>query len=488
MDFHHLVRPYSPWFHESGHDEWGRQRAKLPVFHRPVFDSIREHLDGTGQILSVIGPRRVGKSTLLRQLVVRLIADGVPPSRIIYYSLDDAALYLRGASGGDVIEAIMEHVLKVAQDGRPFYLLLDEVQTLDAWELYLKKYYDLKYPVRIVVSGSASSPIFKKSRESLLGRVNDFHVLPFSFREYLLHHTQADMQLQSYASRLQQCGAEVRGMFTRTPEHHELANVNIPTPEPELWTTIQKHLDNYMVDGGFPEVWEMDTQEEKIDYLFSNQVTKVITEDLVLAVEFRKPEQLKKFYISLLERPGREVNMSLLSSELGINVQQIDKYLPLLEMTDLIRHAEKFRPSPVRVHQGSRKFYPVDLALRNAVLRLGHEIHEDPTIIGTYAETLAFNALMKWPGVLGVDYYRDGKKEVDFVVHTRQSMYSPIEVKYRNQVSNKDARTLLQFSVKYNCHTPILVTKNIDGFGRHTLNDDTTYFQMPLGIFLLLFD
>ena len=57
---------------------------------------------------------------------------------------------------------------------------------------------------------------------------------------------------------------------------------------------------------------------KKIQYLFDNQVNKVISEDLVLAAEFRKPEQLKRFYVSLLEKPGREVSITALSKDLGI--------------------------------------------------------------------------------------------------------------------------------------------------------------------------
>jgi predicted AAA+ superfamily ATPase len=300
----------------------------------------------------------------------------------------------------------------------------------------------------------------------------------------LLYQVRDNQNLLGELESFERAGREIMGMFARAPEYADLGGVSVPDPNEDLWTVVEAALGEYMVQGGFPEVWKMDTQEEKIEYLFRNQVTKVITEDLVLAVEFRKPELLKKFYISLLEQPGREVNMSLLSQELGINVQQIDKYLPLLEMTDLIRHADKFRPSAVRVHQGNQKFYPIDLALRNAVLRLDSDILRDPSIMGAYAETLVFNALKKMPGVLGLDYYRESQKEIDFIVHTRPYRYFPVEVKYRNKVHSQDAAGLLRFKSKFDCHVPLLVTKKRDGFGVHPEG----YFQMPLGLFLLLFD
>jgi predicted AAA+ superfamily ATPase len=216
-----------------------------------------------------------------------------------------------------------------------------------------------------------------------------------------------------------------------------------------------------------------------------NQVNKVITEDLVLAVELRKPEQLKQFYISLLEKPGCEVNMSSLSRELGISVQQIEKYLPLLQMTDLIRSASKFRKSSVRERTGSQKFYPVDLALRNAVLRLGREVLNDPGTLGLYAETLVFNALKKWLGTLRVDYYRESQMEVDFVVHTRPMQYLPIEVKYSSKISQDDVKGVHRFRSRFHCSMPFVITKDRDAFG---LDEDLGVFKIPLILFLLMFD
>jgi len=382
-----------------------------------------------------------------------------------------------------MIEALMEHMLPFGQDGKA-YLFLDEIQRLERWEQYLKKYYDLRYPVRVVISGSASSPIFKKSRESLLGRVKDYHLLPFSFREFLLYELREEQSLTEEVKQFAQAGNNVKGMFARDPTHVDTTSVDLPSMSDALWSICQDVLRRYLVDGGFPEVWTMPTAEKKIEYLFDNQVNKVISEDLVLAVEFRKPEQLKAFYVSLLERPGQEVNLSSLSQAIGVGTQQIDKYLPLLEMTDLLAHAGKFRNSPVRVRKGTRKYYLVDLALRNAVLRIGQELLDDSDMLGLYAENLVFNALRKWQGVLQVDYYRYRQYEVDFIVHTRPSRYLPVEVKYRQSIASHDLRGLHHFRDRYSCHFPVLVTKKRDDFGM----DTGGVFRLPLPYFLLLFD
>ncbi len=474
-----LLEPYSPWITDASATR-ANWRETVPSFRRPVFSNLLAELHQTRQIISVTGPRRVGKSTLLQQLVVHLLEkQKIDASKVWYYSMDDPARFRKGAMSGDEIIEEMAVSLAAANPDKN-YLFLDEIQRADRWELSLKKCYDLKYPVRFIVSGSASSPIFKKSRESLLGRITDYHVLPFSFREFLLHQL-GSHPLVDEVKKIRKAGLRMMGVLSRSPQHLRLSGAKIPEMSEELKERAEREFAKYLVDGGFPEVWKLPTADKKIDYLFDNQVKKVIYEDLVLATEFRKPDELKAFYVSLLERPGAEVNLEKMAREVGINVQQIKKYLPLLEMTDLVRDAEKFRKSAIRLRHGNRKFYLVDIALRNAVLRIGKEVLRDDAILGLYAENLVFNALKKWKGILQIDYYRDGSKEVDFVVHIRPNTYLPIEVAYRKRIIEKDLAGVRAFCDKYTCMVPLVITKNEQKY-------DGELFRMPLLLFLLLVD
>jgi hypothetical protein len=410
------------------------------------------------------------------------IRGGEDPNKLVYYSLDDPALLRPNVQPGQVVESIMIELSKRAGKQKVL-LLLDEVQRLERWELYLKKYYDLNYPIRFVISGSASSPIFKKSRESLLGRVKDYHLLPFSFREFLMYSLQDQPALLREVAATRETGAELMGMLAGDLKHLDLQSVILHDLSAELWTASENLFKQYIREGGFPEVWKLATWEQKIDYLYDNQVKKVIYEDLVLAAEFRKPEQLKRFYLSLLERPGREVNLSAVASETKIDVQQVEKYLPLLEMTDLVAHMEKFRKSPLRVRRGSMKFYLVDLALRNAVLRLRGDITNDSDTMGLYAENLVFNALRKWRGTITIDYYRDRDGEIDFIVHTRPQRYAVVESKYRESIDDSDLRTVHNFVRRFGTTAGLVISKRREDFG---LQGDI--FFLPLLHFLLLFD
>jgi len=477
MDIVALLQPYNPWL-ELG--EKGLQ--EVPAFTRPIFQDLILDLQKLPQILSITGPRRVGKSTLLHQIVRQHLQQGHPPELLIYYSLDDPALFRPSIDRQRFMDVLMREVKRRAGRKRVF-LLLDEVQRLERWELHLKKYYDLRYPVRMVVSGSASSPIFKKSRESLLGRVKDYHLLPFSFRELLLFRFQEKGEIIEELEQIHEDGVAVMGMFAGAPKHLDLRTVNIRNVSGQLWQLAQEAFPQYLSEGGFPEVWTLDTWERKTDYLYDNQVKKVIYEDLLLAAEFRKPEQLKRFYISLLEQPGREVNLSRIAEDTGILPAQVEKYLPLLEMTDLVTHVEKFRKSALRVRRGSVKFYLVDLALRNAVLRLHEAEILDSATLGLYAENLVLNALKKWRGTIAIDYYREGNAEVDFVVHVGSRKYLPFEVKYRDAIEDKDLLPIRNFVKKFRAPSGVVVTKRPEDFGRRD-----GLFLIPLLHFLLMFD
>lgn len=478
MNLEELLGNYNPWW--QGADQGFQD---VPDFQRPVFRSITRDLLTQRQIISITGPRRVGKTTLLRQLVRFLIlSQGRPPDQLIYYSLDDPALFRPGVDQGKLFESLIVELRKRA--GRQkVWLFLDEIQRLDRWELHLKKYYDLNFPIRFVISGSASSPIFKKSRESLLGRVKDYHLLPFSFREFLLYNLQGNPDLLAEFDSVYDTGISLMGMLAGAPQHLDLQHVTLEPLSDSAWEIANGLFHRYIREGGFPEVWKMQTWDQKIDYLYDNQVKKVIYEDLVLAAEFRKPEQLKRFYLSLLEKPGQEVNFSTVASETGVGLQQVQKYLPLLEMTDLVNHVERFRKSPLRVRRGNVKFYLVDLALRNAVLRLRDDFTADPQIMGLYAENLVFNALHRWRGILALDYYRQRNREIDFVVHLRPQRYLPIEVKYQEAIPVSELDVILDFIRRFKASTGLIVGKNRGDFG-----SKNGLFYLPLQHFLLLFD
>jgi predicted AAA+ superfamily ATPase len=462
-----LLGPYNPWW--SGD-------FFTPNFKRPVFHKIYKDLFSLKQIISIIGPRRIGKTTLLKQTIKELIhVNGVAPAQIIYFSFDDPLMmdaHLRERFFDDLMKWV-----DVKHREKTVYFFLDEIQRFEKWELYLKKYYDLGFPCRFIISGSASSPIFKKSRESLLGRVKDYHLLPFSFKEFVYFHRSQDVELLEFVNSAAQFGEKFKINAAFDWKNIDMGKLSL---SPRILDELSLLLNSYFVEGGFPEVWEMSEIVAKQQYLFDNQVQKVIFEDLVIATEFRKPENVKRFYLSLIEQPGQEVNLEKASERIGVSRIMLEKYLPLLEMTDLVKSLPKFSKRPFKFRRGSVKCYLVDLALRNAILKIGNKILEDKTMLGFYAENLVFNALRSFEGTIELSFFKEQNKEIDFVMTLGSKRYLPVEVKYREAVD--DTAAIRWFIKSYEQEFGIIVTKH---FFKNTENNNLVF--IPLTVFLLMF-
>lgn len=463
-----ILNPYNPW--------WGNREFNIEAFRRPVFKKIFNDLTTLKQIISVTGPRRVGKTTILKQIAKELItSQGVNPKQVIYFSFDDPLL-LEPYIKEKFFDTLIKWVDTQQRSGST-YLFLDEIQKFDKWELYLKKYYDLGFPLKFIISGSASSPIFKKSRESLLGRIKEHHLLPFSFQEFVYYNKGNDQEVLDFVTKASEVGFKLQRemLIDWQPLGH--SKLDIPA---HIYGELNILLDRYFVEGGFPEVWQIKDMVAKQEYLFDNQIQKVIFEDLVIATEFRKPENIKRFYLSLLEQPGQEINLEKVAGEIGASRIMLEKYLPLLEMTELVKTVPRFSKKPLKFRRGSVKGYLLDLALRNAVLKIGDKILEDKNMMGYYAENLVFNALRKFEGVIEKSFYKDRNQEVDFVVTLGGNRYLPIEVKYRDTID--DLAGIQYFVRNYNQKLGIVVTKH---FIENKENNNLMF--IPLSIFLLFF-
>ena len=462
-----ILKAYNPWW--QGHEE---AFADLPGFRRDVFDDLYADVRGLPQMVSVTGPRRVGKSTLLQQCIQQLIADAPDPQaqarRIVYFSMEDPGLELPGVDRDRFFNELVAAAVEAAKEGAT-YLLLDEIQRFPRWELYMKKYYDLKTPVRFVVSGSASTPIFRKSRESLLGRIKDFHVLPFSFREWHFgkHFSEADSPYpklrRTYLADASRLSREIKvfgnALRVEASTKDLIAILNRGDGLVGATAEEKEAVHEFLFEGGFPEVWNLPSLLAKQDYLYQNQVERVIFEDLLVAAGFRKPEMLRRFYLGLLKDAGRESNLSQVSKELGMVRSTIDSYFPLLEATDLVWRLHKHTSTKATPKAGNFKTYLVDLAVRNAVLKLSKDaMAADPILLGAYAENVVANHLRRWPGLVELGYWRRNNDEIDFIVDLGATRIA-VEVKYRNQVQDKDVLKAARLAQDHGCEACVVVTK-----------------------------
>lgn len=484
---------YNPWW-KDGEAAF----AGLPEFHRDVFDDLYADIQRLPQMISVTGPRRVGKSTLLRQCIRKLIQEHgqEQAQRIVYFTMDDPALLLPHVDMDRFFEELVAEFAKRAKDG-PVYLFLDEIQKFPRWELYLKKHYDLKTPVRFVVSGSASAPIFRKSRESLLGRIHDYQVLPFSFREFCFFE---DASVSSSLAKLGR-GLQLKSpaqfiralsyLIDRTADSNGVrGGIEVELVAKQQYEREKMAVHHYFFEGGFPEVWQLPDILAKQEYLYQNQIERVIFEDLLVAAEFRKPEMLRRFYLGLLAEPGRETNVTKLSKDIGITASTITSYFPLLEATDLVWRLHKYTGSKATAKAGNFKSYLVDLAVRNAVMKLTPErLLADEPVLGLYAENIVANHLRRWPGLVELAYYRERNNELDFIVDLGATRIG-IEVKYRATLNENELNKSRTLAESLGCEAYVVVCKERpDETLEKRLQEKSgiPLVVVPLADFLLLF-
>ncbi|MCL6002207.1 MAG: AAA family ATPase, partial [Candidatus Thermoplasmatota archaeon] len=107
-------------------------------FKRDIYDTIKSKMTSRF-IISITGLRRIGKTTILYQIIDNLLTSGVDQSDILFFSFDE-----RSADVGDVIETYVTFQKKDLREQRVF-VFFDEIQKCEGWENELKKYYDL-YP------------------------------------------------------------------------------------------------------------------------------------------------------------------------------------------------------------------------------------------------------------------------------------------------------------------------------------------------------
>ena len=150
------------------------------------------------------------------------------------------------------------------------------------WELYVKRYVDLRYPIRFIISGSASNTIFRKSLESLLGRLVEISLPPFTFRECVRYHSpQTEPLLSTLAQQVFDIGdASSLARFNRL-----VASETVP----EKIRQWDAYADEYAQAGGFPQLWTVHNVVERSAFVDQQFVQRVTLEDLRLVKDIRRP-------------------------------------------------------------------------------------------------------------------------------------------------------------------------------------------------------
>ena len=148
----------------------------MTIIKRKLFDEIKEHLDKK-EISLIVGPRQVGKTTIMKELKNYLEKEG---GKVLFLSLDYEADSIFFNSQEDLLRKIK---LELGNDRG--FVFIDEIQRKENAGIFLKGIYDLGLPYKFIISGSGSLELKEKINESLAGRTRNFFMDPVDFEEFV---------------------------------------------------------------------------------------------------------------------------------------------------------------------------------------------------------------------------------------------------------------------------------------------------------------
>ena len=322
------------------------------------------------QIEVIVGGRRMGKTTLIRQFIKRLIQQGVEAKDILYLALDNPSLSATPLS---------EHLKNIRKihlhdRGRKLFLFLDEVQESVNWEAELKSLYDMER-LKIFCTGSTSAWIARE-RSRLTGRQIITTLYPLSFTEFLSFHSESPGLSEDYK--------------------------------------YERLQEDYLEKGGYPE----NVLNPSIEYL-SNLVEDILSRDLIRIYPIKKAYALKDLLRLIASSVGSRTSFNKIGKVLGLSVDTVKEYVNYLEAAFLVKSVEKWTTSHTEKIYAQKKIYLWDTGIKTILAGAAD--------LGARAENAVLMELSRKKMALG--YFAESEKEVDFVVGEAKR-FIPVEVKF----------------------------------------------------------
>ena len=275
---------------------------------REIEDQIRQKLKTSQKIITLFGPRQVGKTTLVKKILAGW------KGKTLYLSAERLEVQTQLANYS------LPH-LKALFGGYQL-VVIDEAQYLSNIGVIAKIIYDSKIVPHLILTSSSSFDLANKTQEPLTGRSWTFKLYPFSLRE-----------LKPYYSPIE----------------------------------FSSFLDQFLVYGLYPEVVLAPNNKERYEIL-AELVNQYLYKDILILSNLKRSQKLIDLLRLLAYQVGNLVSWRELSSNLGINIETVIRYVELLEKAFVIFQLRGFSRNLRKEITKSRKVYFYDLGVRNALI------------------------------------------------------------------------------------------------------------------------
>ena len=348
---------------------------------------LRQLMDrmGNGEVKIITGPRRSGKSWLLNRIFKDyLLEQGVAEDNIIIVSFDMDD----DEETGDLTDrqALKSYLYsRITDDTTPYYIILDEVQEVEVFEKLVNGL-NARDNVDVYITGSNSHFLSSDIKTIFRGRGDEVKVWPFSFREFCTDRTE---------------------------------------PVSELWK-------EYYTYGGMPGLLRQRTSEQKVAYL-QRLWNKTYLDDVLERHKVKNREALSALADALcssvgsLTNPNRISNVMRSVQNTKIDSETVSNYIGYLEEAFLFEGAKRYNIKGNKYFESIKKYYSVDVGLRNAKLNFRQQeiTHIMENVI--YNE-LRMRGFAVDVGVVEAREMRNGKSEyiqyeIDFIASNGRDKY-----------------------------------------------------------------
>lgn len=390
---------------------------KLPV--RVIPREISLPVDAR-KIISLVGVRRCGKTSVLFDTIHRLISSGVKKERIVFFPFDDERLNLKSDEFDLILQAYRE--LHPELPLKECYFFFDEIQMANGWEQFVRRIYDSETE-NIFLSGSNSRMLATDIATSLRGRTLQYEIFPLNFNEFCDF---LNLEKTTF----------------------------LPTSIPYLINAFRE----LMMKGGFPELvlkGHAELERTLQEYYFV-----LLYKDVVERYEIRNIPVLKYFVTRMLSNLSKPTSINKINNELKSAGYKFDKNLlyslaEYLENVYFIFRMGRFSRDVVLSDFTNKKMYFVDNGLIQAMT---HTYMDDS---GKLLENLVFLWLrQKCPFQRGLLYFQE-KKECDFVTFDRNKPEALVQCCYHFydlDTRKREIEGLLEASRYLNCKNMKIIT------------------------------
>ena len=356
-------------------------------------------------IVVITGLRRTGKSTLLRQIIKKFYSD----KDFYYINFEDERLFNYPVNE---FNKIYEVLVKLYGEKKTFFI--DEIQNIDKFELFVRRFYDAGF--KFFITGSNAHLLSNEFGTKLTGRHVDILLKPFSFREFL-----------------------------------QLKNLDIT--EKSIYLTekraiIKNYFEEYLVDGAMPEYSKFKDIE-----ILEKTYNDILLKDIISRYKVEDVNALKELYQFLITNFACRFSYNSLMKSVKISsVNTIKKYISYLEETYFAKLMAKFDYSLKKSMVNEKKIYLAD----NGFLKvLSKKINKD---YGFLLENIIFNNLLKNSEV----YYDSNGYECDFIIVKNKEVVKALQVSYELNDKNREReiRGLIKAMEKFKLKQGFIITNN----------------------------